>query len=142
MFEGLAFEQLHDEEGPALVLADVIYGADVGMIESGSSAGFALEAFDGQAIGGHVFWKKLESDEAVEARVLGFVDDAHAAPAEFFYDAIMRNGAAKERVCSGHGAAMLNAGMWGVNEGGRRFAAVNDEDGLIVNVVGFKSFLV
>src|SRR5207245_815016 len=62
--ERLALEKLHSDEGAMIVLADFIDGADVGMVEGGSGAGFALEALEGLAIVGEGFGKKLQSDVA------------------------------------------------------------------------------
>jgi len=44
MFECLAFEELHDHEGPAIFLADVVNGADVGMVQGGGRLSFPPEA--------------------------------------------------------------------------------------------------
>jgi hypothetical protein len=54
--------------------------------------GFALEARQGLRITRHVVWKKLQGDEAMQPGVLGFVDHAHPAAAEFFNDAVMGDG--------------------------------------------------
>jgi hypothetical protein len=35
--------------------------------------------------------QELQRYETAEARILGLIDDAHAATAEFFYDAIVGN---------------------------------------------------
>ena len=43
---------------------------------------------------GDVFGEELEGDEAAELDVFGLVDHAHAAAAEFFEDAIVRDGLA------------------------------------------------
>ena len=87
----------------AVVLADIVDGADVGMIQSGSGFGFALEAFERLRVVGDIVGEKFQSDGAVEAGVLGFVDDTHAAATEFFDDAVVRNGAADKGLRVGHG---------------------------------------
>jgi len=43
MFESVAIEKLHGDEGTALVFANFIDGANVGVIEGGSGVGFAFE---------------------------------------------------------------------------------------------------
>ena len=48
--EGVAFEQFHHHERLALVLADLVDGADVRVIQRGGRSGFAQEAFDGGAV--------------------------------------------------------------------------------------------
>ena len=63
------------------------------MVERRGGFGFADEAFVGLRIGAKVGSQKFEGDRPVEAGVVGFVDDAHAAAAELFDDAILRNGA-------------------------------------------------
>jgi hypothetical protein len=80
--EGLALEPLHADEGLALVLADVVDGADVRVVEGGSGPGLALESLPGLAVGEQAFREELEGDAAPEPRVLGLVDDAHASAAE------------------------------------------------------------
>jgi hypothetical protein len=52
---------------------------------------FALEARERLRIFGDVFREELQGDEAAEASVFGFVDDAHAAATEFFHDAVVGN---------------------------------------------------
>ena len=46
LVESLAFEQLHGDEGAAILLFDGVNGANAGMIERGSSSGFAEETFE------------------------------------------------------------------------------------------------
>jgi hypothetical protein len=73
----------------AIHFADVVYGADIGLIESGGRTSLAPKALDGVGIGGAFFGKKFESNTATEACVLGLVNDAHAAATEFMRDAVM-----------------------------------------------------
>ena len=49
VLEGHAIQILHGDEGLAVLLADVVDGADVGMIERGSGPGFAPKALQGLA---------------------------------------------------------------------------------------------
>jgi hypothetical protein len=76
--------------------ANVVDGADVGMVESGRGFGFAAEASEGLGIFGEVVRKKFKSHEAIKARVLSLVDDAHTAAAELFDHAVMRDGLSDE----------------------------------------------
>ena len=87
--EGLAFEQLHGDESPAILFFDGVNGRNAGMIECGSGAGFAEEAFESLRIAVRVFRKKFQGDAAAEFGVLGFVNDAHAALAKLAEDSVV-----------------------------------------------------
>jgi hypothetical protein len=76
------------------MLADVVDGADIGMIQGRCRLCFALEAAEGLRIFGHIFWKELQRDEAVQARVFSFVDYAHPSAAQHFNDSVVGNGLA------------------------------------------------
>src|SRR5690348_15032032 len=96
MLQRVALKQLHDDERSALVFSDIVNGANIRMIQSGSRARFALKSFERGRIGRRVLEEKLERHISVEPRVFGFVDHAHAAAPELFYDAIVRNCAAND----------------------------------------------
>ena len=61
----------------------------LGWFSDGSGAGLAAEALESLGILGRIVGKKLQRDEAAEQRVFGFVNDAHAAAAEEFEDAVV-----------------------------------------------------
>ena len=110
VLEGGAVEELHDEEGAVAFLADVVDRADVGMIQRGRGLGFAAKTFEGLAVLGQIFGKKLEGDEAAEARVFGFVDHAHAAATELFDDPVVRDGLIEQvRVAPPQGSSHAKA---------------------------------
>jgi hypothetical protein len=44
VFEGMAFEQLHHDKRPPILLADFVDGANIRMVERGSRARLALKA--------------------------------------------------------------------------------------------------
>ena len=79
MLQGRAFEKFHHDEGMAVMLGDFVNGADVWMIESGSSARFAAEPFERLRVAGDVFRKKFQGDEAAEFGVFGLIHHAHSA---------------------------------------------------------------
>ena len=87
----LALEQLHRDEVLALVLVDLVDGADAGVVEGGGGAGLALEALERGRVPRHLRGQELERDVAAELRVLGLVDDAHAAAAELRRDPVVRD---------------------------------------------------
>src|ERR1022692_1356212 len=94
MLQRHAIQKLHGDEGLVIVLADVVNGADVGVVESGGGASFTSETFQGLRVLRNVIGQELERNETTQFGVLGLVDYAHTAAAEFFDDAIARNGLA------------------------------------------------
>src|SRR6267378_7849378 len=94
--EGRAVEKLHSDETLAVVLADFINGANVGVVQSGSGASFAAETLESMRVTDQIVGEEFESDKAAEVGVFGLVDDAHAAAAQLFNDAVVRNGFADQ----------------------------------------------
>ena len=77
--------------GFAILLADVVDRADVGVIQRRRGLGLALEARQRLRFGGDLVRQELQRNEAVQACVFGLVHHAHAATAEFFQDGVMRD---------------------------------------------------
>ena len=70
-------QKLHDDEGLAVLLADLVNGADIRMVQCGSGLGFALKTRQRLRVSGNVFGQEFEGDKAVQPSVFGFVDHAH-----------------------------------------------------------------
>src|SRR5882672_7864408 len=85
--ESFAVDELHGDERPMKLLANIVDGADTGMVEGGSGMGFAAKAFESLRVLQHVIRQKFQGDGAVEAGVQGLVDHTHSASTEFLYDA-------------------------------------------------------
>ena len=83
-----ALEQLHGQERHAAVLADLVDGDDVVVLDLGGGAGLAQEAFAGDLALGHLRQHGLEGDGALQLRVLGQEDHPHAALAQQLQDAV------------------------------------------------------
>ena len=96
--ERLPLEQLHRDEVLALVLVDRVDGADAGVVEGRGRAGLALEALERVGVLGQLGGQELERDVPAELRVLGLVDDAHAAAAELRRDAVVGDRPADHRL--------------------------------------------
>jgi hypothetical protein len=94
MLQGRAFKELHHDVGAAILFADVVDRANVGMVERRGRLRFSLETAQRLGIAGDVIGKKLQCDETVKASVLGLVDNAHAASAQLFDDAVVGDGLA------------------------------------------------
>ena len=110
VLEGHAVEIFHDQESFASIFANIVDGADIRMIESGGGFGFTAKAFEGLAILSYIERKKFEGDKTIEARVFGFVDDAHATATKFFQDAVVGNRLAEKGVRIWHAGAILDGG--------------------------------
>ena len=74
------------------MLPDFVDRADIGMVESRGGLRLPLESGQRLGVFGYFIGQKLQRDESVEGYVLSFVDNTHAAPAEFLNDAVVRNG--------------------------------------------------
>src|SRR2546423_12112851 len=104
MLQRDAIEEFHGDEGFAVLFADVVDGADVGMVEGGGSLGFPLEARQSLRITGDLFRKKFEGHEAMQADVFGLIDHTHPAAAQLLDDPVMRYGLTDhclEKICGG-----------------------------------------
>src|SRR5207302_3347988 len=66
VLERHAIEILHRNEAFTLVLANFVDCADIGMVQSGSGASFAAEAFERLSILGNVVRQEFECDEAAK----------------------------------------------------------------------------
>ena len=89
----------------AVLLADVVDGADIGMVQGGCGLRFTPKSLQSLAVLGHILRKKLQGDESAQAGVFGFIDHAHATAAEFFDNAIVRDG-------------LIEQAKWSVPSGG------------------------
>ena len=80
--ERLPFEVLHDQVVDAVLMADVVERADVRMVQPRDRARLAVEALAQLRARGEMRGQDLDGDVAVETRVAGAIDLAHAAGAE------------------------------------------------------------
>lgn len=87
--EGEAVEKLHGDKNMVVVVVDLINGANIGVVEGGSGAGFTEEAIAHLGIVSNFGRKEFESGETLEAGVFGFIDDAHAALSDALEDAVV-----------------------------------------------------
>jgi hypothetical protein len=63
---------------PSIVFANVVNGADIGMVQSGRGPSFAAKASQRRGIVGHAIRQKFEGDKPAEASILRLIDHAHA----------------------------------------------------------------
>jgi hypothetical protein len=95
MIERLALEELHGQERPIILLPNFMNCADVGMIKSRSGSGFAPEAFERLRDTRQFLGQKFQCNMTPEAQVFGLVNNTHPASADFFQNAVVRDGLAK-----------------------------------------------
>ena len=72
------------------------------MVERRRSARFAPESFDRLRVLGNVVGKEFQRHTPAEPRVLRLVDNAHSAPAQFFQDTVVGDGATRNGVSIRH----------------------------------------
>jgi len=87
-----------------------VNGADVRMVQGGSSLRFALKTAQRQRIARDFIGKKFEGDEPVQPGILGLIDHPHAAAAKFLDNAVVRDS------LPDHVWRILRRRSWQVNE--------------------------
>ena len=80
--------------GSPVLLANLVNGADVRVIERRSRLRLALKTAECLRVRAHFVRQELQGDKTVQPCVLSLVDDAHATAAKFFDDAVVRDGLA------------------------------------------------
>ncbi len=91
-----AVQKLHGNESLTIFLTDVVNRANILMIQSRRRLRLALEAGQCLRVSGDFFGQKLESNEAMQPRVLGFIHHTHTAAPELLDDAVVRDGLADQ----------------------------------------------
>ena len=89
LFQAYALELLHDNEGMSGVVVDVVDGANAGMVQLGSGASFAQEAFERLGVVHHLLGNELEGDVTCEAGVFRLIHHTHAATTELSHDVVV-----------------------------------------------------
>src|SRR5271168_5435381 len=87
-----AVNVLHGDERLAVLLADVIDGANTRVIQSGCGSRFAPKAFERQRFLRQFFGEKFEGYVTFKPAVVGLEHDSHSAGSKLFQNAIVRNG--------------------------------------------------
>jgi hypothetical protein len=90
LLEGVAVDELHDEEPDADDLVVAVDGRDVGVVERGEDLGFALEAGEPLGVRGERGRKELDRDVATEGRVGRLPDLAHPPLADLLGEAVVQ----------------------------------------------------
>jgi hypothetical protein len=85
---------LNANERFAVLFTDVVNGTNIGVIQCGYGFCLAAKSLDGCRIASEFSGKKLDGNESVKPLVLGFINHTHPAAAEFFEDAVVRDGLA------------------------------------------------
>ena len=78
----LPLQKLHNQEVDAILMADIMQSANVGMVQRRYGAGFVVETLPGLGIAGQMTREDFDRDGAVQASVLGAIHLAHAAGAD------------------------------------------------------------
>src|ERR1700750_2679426 len=71
------------------MLTDVIYRADIGMIQRRGSLCFPLKTRQSLAVARYFVGQEFQRDKAMEARVLCFIDHAHSAAAKLLDNTVV-----------------------------------------------------
>ena len=74
----LAGDELHHDEGPAALLANVVNRDDVRMIERGSQPSLTRQPLGRGRVGSEFIRDKLDGDQAAQASVARLIDLSHA----------------------------------------------------------------
>jgi len=96
--ERVARNEFHDEEIGIALGVEIVDGGDVGVIQLGESAGFVAEAVTRGFIGESSGRENLDGHIAIEARIVGEVNNSHAAAADSREDSVVTENGTDERV--------------------------------------------
>ncbi len=87
LIQSHSLDELHDVVGQAIVFADAEDRHNVGVVQLGRRLGLALETPPLRVIDEYLARQHFEGDVASQRDLLGLIDDAHAAAADFAQNA-------------------------------------------------------
>jgi hypothetical protein len=87
----LALQQLHDDKRLAIVIPDIVKGANIGMVEDGYGPGLSSEARHRSAGCRQLHGQEFEDNVTTQADVFGPVHLSHATLANLLNDPVMGN---------------------------------------------------
>jgi hypothetical protein len=93
---------LHDDEGLPILLINLMDRADVEMIQSRSSFGFAPKTGQCLRVFGDIIGQELKGYEATEPHILSLVHHTHSDTAQLLDDAVVRDDLADQLVLTSH----------------------------------------
>ncbi len=105
--ERFAFEQLHDQEGDAVLIADVVERADGGVIQPRDRARLTCETIEMYLFEPPGCGQNLDRHQPVEPRIPGSKDLTHPSGADAGHDFV---GADSRAHAQGHVAAIVMPG--------------------------------
>src|ERR1700678_1839043 len=77
MFQSLSIQVLHGDEGSPRLLANIVDGANVAMVERAGGTSFTPESDDGGWVRGKILGQELQCYQASQPGIARFIDDAH-----------------------------------------------------------------
>src|SRR4029077_5722517 len=89
-------EVLHREKSVAAFYIRVINGANIWMVQRGSSLCFSLEPLYRQSVLSHAADQKLQRDDPVQTDILRLIHFSHPTTAESFQNTVVRDSLAVE----------------------------------------------
>ena len=89
-----SIKELHHDQRPAILLADIVDRAYVGVVQRRCGLGFSLKAGERLGVVGNVFRQEFKGHKTMQARVFGLVNDAHPATTKLLKHPIVRDGLA------------------------------------------------
>ena len=96
-------------QGLAVLLSDVVNGADVRVVQCGSGLGLAFEPLQSLRVRSQELRQQLKSDQTPQLEILSLIHHSHATSTDGFENPVMRDGRALQERCgrlrfiSGHG---------------------------------------
>src|ERR1700729_1125008 len=107
MLQRDAVEKLHGDKGLTALIVNLVNGANVRMIKRRGRFCFALETAKRLRIPRHIVRQELQRHKAAELDIFSLVNHTHTAATESFHDAVVRDGAADQRLRIRHVAHIL-----------------------------------
>ena len=95
--QAAAFDQLHGEVRLAFVLADLVDGNDVGMLETGRGLSFMAKSFYERFAGKLASEEHFERDHSVQTELVRAINHAHATTRDFGDEFIVAQRRARSR---------------------------------------------